>query len=114
MTRHTYPNGLRLITVPMASTETVTVLVLVGTGSRYESREINGISHFLEHLMFKGTTKRPGALDISEELDSIGAEYNAFTGKEYTGYYVKCAANKIDVAFDVISDIFLNSKFDNI
>ncbi len=113
MTRHTYPNGLRLITVPMASTETVTVLVLVGTGSRYESREINGISHFLEHLMFKGTTKRPGALDISEELDSIGAEYNAFTGKEYTGYYVKCAANKIDVALDVISDIFLNSKFDS-
>lgn len=110
--RLVYQNGLRLITVPMASTETVTVLVLVGTGSRYETREINGISHFLEHLMFKGTTKRPGALDISTELDSIGAEYNAFTSKEYTGYYVKCAAQKLDIALDVISDIFQNSKFD--
>lgn len=109
---HTFPSGLRLITVPMTSTKTVTVLVLVATGSRYETREINGISHFLEHLMFKGTTKRPGTLDISHELDSIGAEYNAFTSKEYTGYYVKCAANKIDTAVDVISDIFQNSKFD--
>ena len=90
--RFVYPDGLRLITVPMQSTETVTVLVLVGTGSRYETRDINGISHFLEHLMFKGTTKRPGALDISTELDAIGAEYNAFTSKEYTGYYVKGAA----------------------
>lgn len=110
--RFVYPNGLRLLAVPMQSTETVTVLVLVGTGSRYETREINGISHFLEHLMFKGTTKRPGALDISTELDAIGAEYNAFTSKEYTGYYVKCASSKIDTALDVISDIFLNSKFD--
>ena len=109
---HTYPNGLRLITVPMQSTETVTVLVMVSTGSRYETREINGISHFLEHLMFKGTAKRPGALDISTELDAIGAEYNAFTSKEYTGYYIKCAAAKLNVALDVISDIFQNSKFD--
>ena len=109
---HTYPNGLRLITVPMDSTKTVTVLVLVATGSRYETKEINGISHFLEHMMFKGTTKRPGSLDITHELDSIGAEYNAFTSKEYTGYYVKCAATKIDTALDVISDIFQNSKLD--
>jgi len=112
VSRFVYPNGLRLLAVPMASTETVTVLVLVGTGSRYETRELNGISHFLEHLMFKGTTKRPGALDISEELDSIGAEYNAFTSKEYTGYYIKCAAQKLDIALDLISDIFQNSKFD--
>ena len=108
----TYPNGLRLITVPMESTKTVTVIVLVATGSRYETKDINGISHFLEHMMFKGTTKRPGSLDISQELDSIGAEYNAFTSKEYTGYYVKCAADKIDTALSVISDIFQNSKFD--
>ena len=108
-----YPSGLRLLTVPMGTTETVTVLVLVATGSRYETREINGVSHFLEHLMFKGTAKRPGALDISEELDAIGADYNAFTSKEYTGYYVKCAADKLDTALDVISDIFLNSKFDS-
>lgn len=109
---NTLPSGLRVIIVPMTSTKTVTVLVLVATGSRYETKEINGISHFLEHMMFKGTTKRPGTLDISHELDSIGAEYNAFTSKEYTGYYVKCAATKIDTALDVISDIFQNSKFD--
>lgn len=109
---HTYPNGLRLVTVPMEHTKSVTVLVMVATGSRYETKEINGISHFLEHMMFKGTTKRPGSLDISQELDSLGAEYNAFTSKEYTGYYVKCAAEKIDTALDVISDIFQNSKFD--
>lgn len=108
----TYPNGLRLITVPMDSTKSVTVLVMVATGSRYETKGNNGISHFLEHMMFKGTTKRPGYLDISHELDSIGADYNAFTGKEYTGYYVKCAADKINVALDIISDIFQNSKFD--
>lgn len=108
----TFPNGLRLITVPMGRTESVTVLILVATGSRYEAKEINGISHFLEHMMFKGTTNRPKVTDIGLELDSIGAEYNAFTGKEYTGYYVKCAAEKIDLALDVIADIFQNSKFD--
>jgi predicted Zn-dependent peptidase len=107
-----FPNGLRLIVVPMEQTESVAVLVLVATGSRYETKEINGISHFLEHMMFKGTINRPKVTDIGLELDSIGAEYNAFTGKEYTGYYVKCAAEKADIAFDVISDIFQNSKFD--
>ena len=108
----TFPNGLRLITVPVTSTDSVTVLVMVGTGSRYENKEINGISHFLEHMMFKGTAKRPKVTDIALELDTIGAEYNAFTGKEYTGYYVKCAAEKVDTALDVISDIFQNSKLD--
>ena len=88
----------------------MTVLVLVGTGSKYETKNINGISHFLEHMMFKGTTKRPGKLDISRELDSIGADYNAFTSKEYTGYYAKASADKLDIVIDVISDIFLNSK----
>ncbi len=108
----TYPNGLRLVTVPMENTRSVMVLVLVTTGSRYETPKNNGISHFLEHLMFKGTAKRPGTLDISHELDSIGAEYNAFTSKECTGYHAKCASDKVDIALDVISDIFQNSKFD--
>lgn len=107
-----FPNGLRLITVPMAHTKTVTVLVMVGTGSRYETKDINGVSHFLEHMMFKGTQKRPGALDISHELDSIGAESNAFTSKEYTGYYAKAGAEHFDFVLDVIADIFLNSKLD--
>ena len=109
---HTFSNGLRLLTVPMEHTKTITVLVLVGTGSRYETKDINGISHFLEHMMFKGTEKRPHALDISQELDAIGAEYNAFTSKEYTGYYAKAAKEHFDFVLEIISDIFLNSKLD--
>ncbi len=109
---HTFDSGLRLVTVPMPATKTATVLVLVGTGSKYETKNINGISHFLEHMMFKGTTKRPGYLDISRELDGIGAEYNAFTSKEYTGYYAKASAEKLDTILDVVFDIFLNSKLD--
>lgn len=106
---HTFDSGLRLVTVPMQGTKTVTVFVLVGTGSKYETKNINGISHFLEHMMFKGTTKRPGYLDISRELESIGASFNAFTSKEYTGYYAKASSSKTDVIMDVIFDIFLNS-----
>ncbi|TSC91125.1 MAG: hypothetical protein CEN90_673 [Parcubacteria group bacterium Licking1014_17] len=103
---------MRLITVPMEGTKTATVLVLVGAGSRYEDKKINGISHFLEHMIFKGTKKRPNTLAIAKEMDSIGAEYNAFTSKEYTGYYAKCASDKINTAIDVVSDIFQNSLFD--
>lgn len=107
---HTFNSGLRLVTIPMPATKTATVFVLVGTGSKYETKDINGISHFLEHMMFKGTAKRPGTMDIARELDSIGAEYNAFTGKEYTGYYAKASAEKLDITMDVVFDIFLNSK----
>lgn len=109
---HTLDSGLRLVTVPMPNTRAATVFVLAGTGSKYETKEINGISHFLEHMMFKGTAKRPGTLDIAKELESIGAEYNAFTHKEFTGYYAKASAEKIDVILDVVFDIFLNSKLD--
>ncbi|MBI2003399.1 MAG: insulinase family protein [Parcubacteria group bacterium] len=109
---HKYDNGLRLVVVPMKSTKTVTVLVLVGTGSRYETKELNGISHFLEHMMFKGTTKRPKWLQITKELDSIGAQYNAFTSKEYTGYWAKASSEHSDFILDVISDIFINSKLE--
>jgi len=110
---HIFPNGLKLLVVPTKNTNTATVLVMVGTGSKYETKDKNGISHFLEHMTFKGTEKRPGVLEISLELDSIGAEYNAFTGKEYTGYYAKSAAENMDIIMDVISDTFLNSKFDS-
>ena len=106
---HTFESGLRLVTVPMQGTKTVTVFVLVGTGSKYETKDINGISHFLEHMMFKGTTKRPHYLDISRELESIGASFNAFTSKEYTGYYAKASSAKKDIIMDVVFDIFLNS-----
>ncbi|HZZ99619.1 MAG TPA: pitrilysin family protein [Candidatus Paceibacterota bacterium] len=109
---HVFESGLRLVTVPMEGTRTVTVMVMAGTGSKYEAKEINGISHFLEHMMFKGTTKRPGPLDISRELESIGAQFNAFTSKELTGYYAKASSDKVDVIMDVIFDIYLNSKLD--
>jgi len=105
-------NGLRIITVPMESANSVTVLILVGTGSKYETKEINGISHFLEHMFFKGTEKRPSTLKISEILDSVGGEYNAFTSKEITGFWAKVDKKHTDIALDWISDIFLNSKFD--
>ncbi|MEK7453174.1 MAG: pitrilysin family protein [Patescibacteria group bacterium] len=104
-------NNIRLITAPMREAMTVTVLVLIGTGSKYEVKEMSGISHFLEHMIFKGTKKRKDTLAISSELDSIGAEYNAFTSNEYTGYYVKADYTKIDLALDVVSDMLLNSKF---
>lgn len=103
-------NGLKLITAPMRGTKTATILVMVGTGSKYERRENSGISHFLEHMFFKGTTKRPTCLALSAELDSLGAEFNAFTSKEYTGYWVKVDAKKIEQAMDIVSDMLLNSK----
>ena len=106
-------NGLRIITVPMKSTKTVTVLVMVGTGSKNENNKNRGISHFLEHMFFKGTKKRPTTLDISKELDGIGGIYNAFTGKEYTGFWAKVDNKHCDLALDIISDILLNSKFDS-
>jgi len=108
--KHLLPTGLRLIVVPMAQTRTATVLVLVGTGSKYETKEINGISHFLEHMFFKGTKKRPNTLVLAETLDKVGGAYNAFTSKEYTGYWAKVDAQHLELALDWVSDIFLNSK----
>lgn len=105
-------SGLRVLLAPLKDTNAVTVLVLVKVGSRYEPKQINGASHFVEHLMFKGTEKRPTSLDITKELDGIGASYNAFTAKDHTGYYVKCSKDKIELALDVLSDILFNSKFD--
>lgn len=108
----TLPNGLRIITVPMADNPSVTVLVMVDAGSKYETREVNGLSHFLEHMVFKGTPKRPKAIDISRELDSIGAHYNAFTAQEFTGYYAKADVRHLDKILDVVSDMYLNPLFD--
>lgn len=111
--KKTYKNGLRVVTVPMKDNPTVTVLVLVGTGSDYEPKEINGISHFLEHMCFKGTLKRNSAKIISHELDSLGCQYNAFTSNEMTGYYAKGDAKNFKQMFDIVSDIYLNSTFPN-
>lgn len=105
-------NGLRVIIAPVAGVESATTLILVGTGSRFERRENSGISHFLEHMAFKGTKKRPTAREIAGLVDSIGAESNAFTGKELTGFYIKSSANHVGLALDLLSDIVVNSKFD--
>jgi len=104
-------NGLRILAAPMESAQSVTCAIMLAAGSRYETPETNGIAHFSEHMFFKGTERRPTARDISKEIDAIGGEFNAFTGKEYTGYYVKCAAESRDVALDVLVDMLRNSKF---
>ena len=109
----TLKNGLRVITIPQKEGQAVTVLVLVATGSKYEKKELNGISHFLEHMFFKGTKKRPNTTAIAETLDKIGGIYNAFTGEEYTGYFAKVDANHLDLALDWVSDIFLNSRLNS-
>lgn len=104
-------NGLRVVLVPQRNNLAATVLILVEAGSEYETKEINGLSHFLEHLMFKGTKNRPKPGMISHELDSLGAEYNAFTGGQYTGYYAKVQKEKIAKAVDLVSDLYLNPIF---
>lgn len=104
-------NGLRVILAPIRGTKTVTVLLMVGTGSKYETKDINGVSHFLEHMFFKGTKKRPSKLAIAKELDRVGGAYNAFTSKEYTGFWIKVASLHLGLALDVLSDMFLNSRF---
>lgn len=111
-TRERLKNGVRFLHVKTPWTKAATILVLTKVGSRYEDKRINGISHFLEHLMFKGTTKRPTTLDISGALDRVGAEYNAFTGKDYTGYYIKVPREHMPMAADTVFDMLLHSKFD--
>lgn len=105
-------NNLRLILVPKTSTEVATVMVMFKVGSRRETDDIAGISHFLEHMQFKGTKKRPTAMQLAEFIESVGGEHNAFTSKEYTGYYAKVTPKHIPEAFDFLSDILINSLFD--
>lgn len=107
----TFRNGLRLILVPQPSSLAATVLILVEAGSEYETKRINGVSHFLEHMMFKGTVKRPQPGTISTELDRLGAEYNAFTGQEYTGYWAKAEKGKLNKIIDIVADLYLNPIF---
>ncbi|MDO8483008.1 MAG: pitrilysin family protein [bacterium] len=101
-------NGVRLITIPMPASPTVTFMVLVEAGSKYETKKLSGVSHFLEHFVFKGTAKRPKPADLSRELDALGAQYNAFTGQEYTGYYAKAHKDKIEKILDIVADMYLN------
>jgi len=106
-------NGLRVVAIPMKDNLTVTVMVLVEAGSKYENTKINGLSHFLEHMCFKGTKKRPNASDVSRELDGLGAEYNAFTSQEFTGYFAKVGKRSFKKALDIVSDLYLNPLFKN-
>src|ERR671937_942919 len=107
------PNGLRVLTADVPHAQSVACVIMLAAGSRYERRENNGIAHFAEHMFFKGTDRRPTARDISGEVDAIGGEFNAFTSKEYTGYYVRCAAEFRDTALDVLVDMLRNSKFES-
>jgi len=104
-------NNLPLLFIPMLGTKTVTVLMLVKTGSKHETKTEGGLSHFVEHMLFKGTARRPNTLALASELDALGGEYNAFTSKEYTGYFVKTEAHKLPQALDIIGDMLLNSTF---
>ena len=110
--QYTLPNKARVILAPRPGTEVCTTLVLFKVGSRHETARTNGVSHFLEHLFFKGTTNRPTALDISQVLDGLGAQYNAFTGKDYTGYYVKVGSQHTSTAVDLLQDLLLNPLFE--
>jgi len=108
--KRVFGNGLRLLTVPSKDTQAVTILVMTTVGPRNETKDIAGISHFLEHMLLKGTAKRVTPLKISEAIDEVGGYCNAFTSNEYTGYYVKVDTTHIDLAIDWISDIYLNSR----
>lgn len=105
-------NGMRVHLVPFSGTDAVTVLVLIKVGSRYETLPIWGASHFIEHMMFKGTKRRPETLDISKTLDRYGAQYNAYTGKDLTGYYVRIDAAHTEVAIDLLHDMLYHSVYD--
>jgi predicted Zn-dependent peptidase len=102
-------NGTRVILVPSHDTAAVTLMALYEVGSRYESAKLSGVSHYVEHMMFKGTKRRPSTMDISRDLDAVGAEYNAFTGKDHTGYYIKLQADKFELAADMLADMLYGS-----
>lgn len=108
----TLDNGIKIVTEQIPHVHSIALGIWIITGSRDEDQSQNGIAHFIEHMLFKGTTKRT-ALEISKEIDSVGGILNALTGKEYTGIYAKVLDKNIDLAFDLLADIFLNSVFDS-
>jgi predicted Zn-dependent peptidase len=110
--RHTLSNGLRVLTAPLPHAQSVACFIMLAAGSRYEEPSNRGIAHFAEHMFFKGTEKRPTSRDLTTIVDGIGGEFNAFTSKEYTGYYVRCAGADRDTALDVLVDMLRHSKFD--
>ncbi|MGB9598619.1 MAG: M16 family metallopeptidase, partial [Minisyncoccales bacterium] len=107
-----FKNKLRILLIPRRDIQTTTVLILVKAGSKHEKKRENGISHFLEHMCFKGTKSRPSPLLVAEPLDEIGAVYNAFTSQDFTGYWIKSDSAHFDFVMEMVADIFLNSIFD--
>ncbi|EKD49588.1 MAG: Peptidase M16 protein [uncultured bacterium] len=105
-------NSLNVVVAPLKETKVVTILLFFGVGSRYEKQNNLGVSHFIEHMFFKGTKKRPTALKISQSIESLGAEFNAFTGKDFTGYYIKVNSDHLEKATEILSDMILHSKFE--
>ncbi len=110
--RHRLSNGIRVLTASMPQAQSVSCILMFAAGSRYETPETNGIAHFCEHMFFKGTERRPTAREIAGEIDGIGGQMNAFTGKELTGYYIRCAAEHREIALDAIVDMIRHSLFD--
>ena len=106
-------NGLRVLLIPRPRSLATSVLILVEAGSEYEPKEVNGISHFMEHMMFKGTTRRSRVGAIAEELAGLGAQSNAFTSREYTGYWAKAESHKLPKILDIVSDLYLNPIFNS-
>src|ERR1700689_722109 len=104
-------NGLRVISEPMSAVVSATIGIWVENGSRYEHAAQSGVSHFIEHLLFKGTRKRTAA-QIAEAFDAVGGVLNAFTGKEYTCYYAKVLGEDLKMATETLADLFLDSVFD--
>ncbi|MBD7910461.1 M16 family metallopeptidase [Clostridium cibarium] len=107
---YTLKNGLRVVTEKNDSVKSISVGIMVQNGSRNESEELNGISHFIEHMFFKGTTKR-NPKEIAASVEDLGGQINAFTSKETTCYYVKNLSTHLDLSLEILSDIILNSKF---
>src|SRR5262245_27691787 len=110
--RKTLGNGLRVLTAPLDHAQSVACFVMLAAGSRYEHAANRGIAHFAEHMFFKGTERRPSSRDLTSIVDGIGGEFNAFTSKEYTAYYIRCAGEQRDTALDVLVDMLRHSKFD--
>jgi len=110
--RSTLSNGVRVLTAPLPHAQSVACYIMLAAGSRYEHTENRGIAHFAEHMFFKGTERRPTSRDLSSLVDGIGGEFNAFTSKEYTAYYIRCAGEQRDTALDVLVDMLRHSKFD--
>jgi len=107
----TLPNGLRVFLIDTKAFPTLTTLLIVGAGSRYEEESNNGVAHFLEHMFFKGSKKYPDPFILTSTIEQLGGIWNAFTSKDYTGYFIKATSEHFDIVVDVLSDVLLRPLF---